>query len=93
MLLHKLLNSLSNCDFIKPIYSKIVEHDIKNFNQLDKIIDQCYVDFLVYEYIKRNPNTFIAIVWPICIGGDDIMSTLNNLNEEANAILADAIAN
>ncbi len=27
------------------------------------------------------------------INGDDIMSTLNNLNDEANAILADAIAN
>ena len=73
MLLHKLLNSLSNCDFIKPIYESIIEHDIKNFNQLDKIIDQDYIDFLVYEYIKRNPNTFIAIVWPICIGGDDII--------------------
>ena len=27
------------------------------------------------------------------INGDDIMSTLNSLNDEANAILADAIEN
>jgi len=27
------------------------------------------------------------------INGDDILSTLNDLNDEANAILADAIAN
>ena len=27
------------------------------------------------------------------IEGDDIMSTLNDLNDEANSILADAIAN
>ena len=73
MLLHKFLNSLSNCDFIKSIYPIIIKYNINNFNQLDKIIDQDYIDFLVYEYIKRNPNTFIAIVWPICNGGNDII--------------------
>lgn len=73
MLLHKLLNSLSNCDFIKTIYSTIIQYNIQNFNQLDKIIDQEYLDFIVYEYIKRNPNTFIVIVWPICVQGDDII--------------------
>lgn len=70
-MLVKLLNELNYCDFIREL--KIDNKNIKSFNELDGKIKQDYIDFLVYEYIKKNSNTFIVTVWPVCQGGNDII--------------------
>ena len=45
-------------------------------------------------FLKKSKNDDdCSINLLAIIEGDDIMSTLNNLNDEANEILADAIAN
>lgn len=72
-MLSKLLTDLNYCDFIKTFSPKIKNMNIKSFNELTSKINQNYIDFLVYEYIKRNRNTFIVMVWPVCQGGDDII--------------------
>ena len=45
--------------------------------------------FIMSSYKERFMEAIKIIK---LINGDDIVSTLNDLNEEANAILADAIA-
>lgn len=84
--LNSLLKELSYCDFVNnQIIPKVSQlNNIKNFNQLEKIISQNYLDFLVYEYIKREKNTFIITVWPVCLGGDDIIR--NHYSKNCNVI-------
>ena len=58
-------------DFIDK--SKFKNLNIKSFNDLEGIIDQDYLEFLVFEYIKQNPNTFVLNVWPVCQNGDGLI--------------------
>lgn len=72
-MLSNLLNQLEYCEFTKTFAPKIKNLNIKSFNELNGVIDQDYIDFLVYEYIKRNKNTFLINVWPVTQNGDDII--------------------
>lgn len=70
IILDKIFENI-NYDFIDK--TKFKNMKILTFNDLKNKIDPDYLDLLVYDYIKKNKNTFIVNVWPVTNGGNNII--------------------
>lgn len=70
-------------DFAQELYeeiSKASENFTKNlsFNELEQYVDRIYLDFMATEIIKRNKNTYIALVWPVTVEQDNLIDSIFN---------------
>lgn len=54
------------------------------FSELKKYVDPVYLDYMAREIIKTNPNTYVALIWPVTVGQDEIIE--NILNKYCNII-------
>lgn len=65
--LHKEIEKITN-DFAKNL----------TFDELEKHIDSIYLDFMATQIIKSNTNMFIALVWPVTVGHDQLINNIFN---------------
>jgi len=70
-------------NFGKELYSevkKVTSNFTKNltFEYLEQYLDLHYLDFLAKTAAKNNPNTHIALVWPVTVNHDRLINKIFN---------------
>ena len=48
------------------------------FSELKKQVKPLYLDYMATRIIASNTNTFIALVWPVTVGQDEIIEAIFN---------------
>ncbi len=46
------------------------------FEDLEKRVSRFYLDYMAIEIIRSNPNTYIALVWPVTVGHDNQIKSI-----------------
>jgi len=80
--------------FAKELYTEIARatNDFTEnltSSELEKYVDRAYLDYMATQIIKKNSNTYIALVWPITVGHDATIERI--FNKHCNIIYSKRI--